>query len=287
MTRALPLPSGLVGALVVALLGCGPPPPPAPPPRAGSHMDRAVWTGDVSEEEFARLHRLSTAEVPPLRGESVELDDGSRAYLSLPEGDAPHPAVLVIHEWWGLNANIRHWTDRLAADGYAALAVDLYAGRTATNPDVAIQLMREVDDAAALRTLEAATRFLDADPRVRAPRRAVIGWCFGGGWSLGTGVAIPGYSAVVMYYGRPITDVERLRALQSPLLAIFGNRDTSIPPPRVDEFDRALNEAGVPHRILRFDAVHAFANPSSDHYDPASATAAWDAVRAQLAEALR
>lgn len=255
------------------------------PARTEPEPPRTVWTGDVSEEEFVRLHRLTDREAPPPRGETVELD-GSRAYLSLPEGEPPHAAVLVIHEWWGLNDHIRHWTDRLAADGYAALAVDLYGGETADTPERAMELMRRVDPAAALEALRRAARFLDEDPRVRAPRRAVIGWCFGGGWALEAALSIEGWDAVVMYYGRPVTDPERLRSLDAPLLGIFGNEDDSIPPARVDEFEAALRDAGVTHRILRFDAPHAFANPSGDRYDQEAAGRAWEAVRAFLREHL-
>lgn len=268
-------------ALVLVLLtGCG-----GAAPNPGNPAPRAAWTGDVGEDEFVRLHRLTDRDAPAPRGETVELD-GARAYLSLPDGDAPHPAVLVIHEWWGLNEHIRHWTDRLAAEGYAALAVDLYGGQTADTPERAMELMRAVDASAALEVLRGATRFLEDDPRVEASRRAVIGWCFGGGWALETALSIDGYDAVVMYYGRPVTDPARLRELDGPLLGVFGNEDTSIPPARVDEFEEALRAAEVDHRLLRFDAPHAFANPSSDHYAHDAAAEAWDAVRAFLRQHL-
>lgn len=246
---------------------------------------RAVWTGDVSEDEFVRLHRLTDRQAPAPRGETIDLD-GASAYLSLPQGEPPHAAIVVIHEWWGLNDHIRHWTDRLAADGYAALAVDLYGGESADTPERAMELVRAVDPERALTILRSATRFVDEDPRIRAPKRAVIGWCFGGGWSLETALSIDGYDAAVVYYGRPITDPERLRELEGPLLGIFGNEDTSIPPARVDEFEEALRAAEVEHRILRFDAPHAFANPSGDHYAHEEAAEAWEAVRAFLRQNL-
>ncbi len=274
--------------VVVLVAGCGGAAPPAERAAGDStHMDRPVWTGDVSEEAFAALHRLSAAEVPPLEGDTIDLADGTRAYLALPEGPGPHPAVLVIHEWWGLNDHIRHWADRLAADGYAALAVDLYGGRIATEPDDAMALMREVDEDRALTTLRAAVAALEAHPAIDAERRAVVGWCFGGGWSLAGAIAIEGFDAVVVYYGRPVTEPERLRELDGPLLGIFANEDTAIPPPRVDAFAEALEEAGVAHEILRFDAVHAFANPSNARYDQAAASEAWEAVRRLLARTLR
>jgi carboxymethylenebutenolidase len=263
-------------------IGCGGTPRAAPAPETR----QSAWTGDVSEESFRRLHELSAEQAPPPRGEGVDLG-GSRGYLSLPEGEA-RAAVIVIHEWWGLNDHVRHWTDRLAAEGYAALGVDLYGGQVATTPERAMELMRQVDDGAALEVVRSAVAFLDTDPRVAATeRRGIIGWCFGGGWSLESALRLDGFAAVVMYYGRPVTDVERLRGLDGPLLGIFGTEDESIPPARVDELERALEEAGVEHTILRFDAPHAFANPSSGRYHAEAAGRAWAAVREHLARTLR
>src|SRR5688572_20401703 len=77
-------------------------------------------TGPLSEAEFKALHDAPTAGPPVRTGERITLADGSKAYLSLPKGDGPHPAVILIHEWWGLNANIEAWADRLASAGWAA-----------------------------------------------------------------------------------------------------------------------------------------------------------------------
>jgi carboxymethylenebutenolidase len=270
-------------ALLCLLASCGSSAPPAETPEPSE--ERRVW-GLLTEAEFAALHELSDAEVPPLRGHAIELA-GSYAYLSLPEGEPPLAALVVIHEWWGLNDHIRHWTDRLAAAGYAALAVDLYGGRVATTPEEATQLMQAVDEARGREIVHAAVRFLGEDARVRASKRGVIGWCFGGAWSLQTGLAEPELDAIVMYYGRVVTDAAQLRALPGPLLGIFGNQDTAITPASVDEFERALGEAGVEHRILRYDAPHGFANPSGARYDRANAEAAWAEVQAFLARHLR
>lgn len=278
-------------ALLAALLlaGCGGDGGGSRSRNAGEsgHMDRAVWTGDVSEDAFLALHQLSSADVPPLQGHSIDLTEDSRAYLSLPEGDGPHPAVLVIHEWWGLNDHIRHWADRLAADGYAALAVDLYDGRIATRPGEAIELMREVEQEPSLAILRAAAEYLRTDPQIMAPRTAVMGWCFGGGWSFETALHVDGFDAVVVYYGRPVTDAARLRELDGPLLAVYANQDTAIPPAMVDQLETALEESGIDYQLLRFDAVHAFANPSNEHYDHDAAERAWEAVQALLARTLR
>jgi carboxymethylenebutenolidase len=239
-------------------------------------------TGILSEEEFKALHQLTAEKTPPLQGQMIEIA-GSKAYLSLPaDAKPPLPGIVVIHEWWGLNDNIKHWSDRLAADGYAALAVDLYGGKVATTRDEAMASMRAVEEEPALEILHAAHAFLAEDERIQATRRASIGWCFGGGWSLQQALTLPDLDAAVIYYGRLVTDPERLAAIRAPLLGIFGNKDQGIPPEVVDEFAKALEKAKIEHNILRYDAEHAFANPSNAHYDEKSAAAAWTEVRAFL-----
>jgi carboxymethylenebutenolidase len=259
-------------------------PAPAAPAKTPS---AAALTGGLSEEVFKALHVMKEGKAPAPKGQRIDLA-GGKAYLSLPQGaKAPLPAVIVIHEWWGLNANIEHWSDRLAADGYAALAVDLYGGKVATTPDAAMQAMKAVDPKAAEAMLLAAHRFLAADPRILAKRRASIGWCFGGRQSLNLALAAPDLDAAVIYYGVPETDPARLKAIKAHVLAIFGSRDKMIPPAKVDAFEAGLKAAGVTHRVLRYDADHAFANPSQKVYDTRAADAAYQEVRAFLAARLK
>lgn len=245
------------------------------------------WTGTVSEEQFKAMHELKADAAPALHGQMVNLA-GGKAYLSLPaNAKAPLPAVIVVHEWWGLNDHIKHWADRLAADGYAALAVDVYGGKIATTPEQAMEYMQAVEQPRATATMLAANAFLAKDPRIQATKRGSIGWCFGGGQSLQLALAATDLSACVMYYGRPVTDPAELKSLKAPLLAVFGNQDQAFPPALVDEFDKALTAAGVKHEILRYDAVHAFANPSNPKYDLKSASDAWTHVQAFFAENLK
>ncbi|AKQ70514.1 Dienelactone hydrolase family [Myxococcus hansupus] len=244
-------------------------------------------TGAVSEEAFKALHTLRKDAPPPLQGEEVEVA-GTKAYLSLPQGvQGPLPAVLVIHEWWGLNPHIKHWADRLAAEGYAALAVDLYGGKVATSREEALSLLKAVDAGRAQETLKAAHAFLQQDARIQAPRTGSIGWCFGGGWSLRTAMAIPELDAAVIYYGNPVTDPKALAPIQAQVLGIFGTRDASIPPETVQSFRDGLDAAGVRHYILEFEADHAFANPSGERYDGGAAAGAWQQVAAFLDQHLR
>ncbi len=252
-------------------------------------VDKAAMgnTGLLDEESFAKLHELKGEAAPDPRGEMIEIA-GAKAYLSLPEGKAaPMPAVLVIHEWWGLNGHIKHWADRLAADGYAALAVDLYDGEVATTPEDAMAYMKEVDEARAKEILDAAHAFLADDPRVAAKSRGVIGWCFGGGWSLQHAIAQPDLDAAVIYYGRLVTDQDALAKIEAPLLGVFGNDDQSIPPSAVAEFDDAVKKAGKTLELHQYDANHAFANPSGGRYEQAAAADAWKHVQAFLAEHLQ
>ena len=244
-------------------------------------------TGILDEAGFKALHELRGEAAPAPRGETIDLA-GTKSYLSLPaDASGPLPAIVVIHEWWGLNDHIRHWADRLAEDGYATLAVDLYGGEVATVPDEAMSLMKGVDEATALAILSAAHDFLAADPRIVADKQGVIGWCFGGGWSLRHAIATSDLDAAVIYYGRPVTDPAELSKIQAPMLGVFANQDEGIPPALVDEFSAAVEAAGKSMEVHRYDAVHAFANPSSGKYDEASASAAWEKVRAFLATHLR
>jgi carboxymethylenebutenolidase len=253
----------------------------------GGAADATKHLGGLSEEQFKALHALPAAGAPAPKGTMIDVA-GSRAYLSLPEGAKPPlPGVVVIQEWWGLNDHIKHWADRLAADGYAALAVDLYGGRVATTRDSAMAYMQSVDEARAREILLAAHALLASDPRIAATRRGCIGWCFGGAWSLRLAMAAPDLDAAVIYYGHLESDPEKLAAIRAPVFGVFGNKDPSIPPAAVDAFAAGLEKAGVEHQILRYDAEHAFANPSNARYDQKSAADAWRQVRAFLRKELK
>lgn len=247
--------------------------------------DEMGWTGVLDEDSFAALHDLRSGASPELLGEDVEVGD-STAYLSLPQHGPAIGGVVVIHEWWGLNDHVKHWADRLAADGYAALAVDLYGGVVATTRDEALETMQSVDEAEALAILREAHAFLEDDARVEAEKTASIGWCFGGGWSLRLAMAEPELDAAVIYYGRLVTDPEPLGAIEARVLGIFGDRDTGIPPESVEAFRDAMDEAGVDLEVHSYDAEHAFANPSGARYDAENAADAWGHTRRFLCETL-
>jgi len=289
MKNAAVLALSLLVLPTIGLLAQNPPEkkPDAQKPKDEKPDSKKGLTGVISEEEFKKLHELKKDAAPPPKGVTIEIAK-SKAYLSLPEGAKPPIAgVVVIHEWWGLNDNVMHWADRIAAEGYAAVAVDLYGGVVAKTPDEASGAMKKVDDARSKEILLAALKFLKDDPRVQAKKRASIGWCFGGGKSLDLALAAPDLDAAVMYYGRPVTDAKELEPLHAPLLGIFGTKDRSFTPELVKQFDEALTAAKKEHKILSYEADHAFANPSNPHYDEKNAGAAWEEVRAFLAKRLK
>ncbi|HEX6551100.1 MAG TPA: dienelactone hydrolase family protein [Gammaproteobacteria bacterium] len=199
------------------------------------------------------------------------------------------PGVIVIHEWWGLNDNIRHMADQLAGEGYTALAVDLYGGKAATTPAAAEALMKQVfaDPDQAKNNLQQAYQYLRSE--TKSPRIGVIGWCFGGGWSLQTALMLPDkIAATVMYYGRPVDDVAALSKLKMPLIGFFGEEDHGITVSDVRAFQQALKQAGVNAEIHEYPhAGHAFANPSGKNYQPQAARDAWRRTLAFLAKHLQ
>ena len=189
----------------------------------------------------------------------------------------PLPAIIVIHEWWGLNDNVRAMADRLAGEGYMVLAVDLYGGEVADTPEQARQLMLEVveDPASAEDNLRAAYAFLET---AGAPRIASLGWCFGGGWSLNAALLLPGkLDASVIYYGQVSSDEDRLRPLDAPILGLFAGEDSGITVASVEAFRAALQRLRKEHEIHIYPGVgHAFANPTGRNYDAEAASDAWE-----------
>ncbi|HXM76712.1 MAG TPA: dienelactone hydrolase family protein [Thermoanaerobaculia bacterium] len=165
-------------------------------------------------------------------GKPVEFASGSgkaSGYLAAPESPGRKPAVVVIQEYWGLNDFVKAKTDAFAKKGYVALAVDLYRGKVATDADAAHQLMRGLPEDRAIRDLKAAVAYLRSRPDVDGSRIASIGWCMGGGYSLGLALAEPSLAGAVIYYGRLVTDDSTIASLKVPLLGNFGGVDQGIP----------------------------------------------------------
>jgi len=189
----------------------------------------------------------------------------------------PLPAIIMIHEWWGLNDNIRAMADRLAAEGYIVLAVDLYGGKTAATSAEARTLMLSVveNPEAANENIRNAYKFLSET--AGAPKVASLGWCFGGGWSLNTAQLFPDeLDASVIYYGQVTDDEDKLRPINSPILGLFAAEDSGIKVDAVESFGAALERLRKNHEIHVYPGVgHAFANPTGNNYNEAAASDAW------------
>ncbi len=224
-------------------------------------------------------------------GKTVEFSSGSEkasGYLALPEGTGSHAAIVVVPEWWGLNDFIKSKADEFARAGYVALAVDLYRGKVAKDPETAHELMRGLPEDRAIRDLKGAVVFLRSRPEVGARRMASIGWCMGGGYALRLALAEPRLSGTVINYGSLVTDDAAIASLQVPLLGNFGGQDQGILPASVQEFERKAKAAG---KIVDFkvypDAGHAFASaPDQKSYRPDDAKDANARTAAFLAKVL-
>ncbi len=210
-------------------------------------------------------------------------------YLALPSGAGKHPAILVIHEWWGLNDWIRQQTDRFARQGYVAVAPDLYRGKSTSDPEVAHELSRGLPQDRAIADLEGAFRYLAARKDVDPSRIGVIGWCMGGGFALDFTLAEPRIAATVMNYGHLVTSPESIAKIHAPLLGNFGAEDRGIPKADVLVFSNALKAAGKTADIKIYEgAGHAFMNPNNKTgYVKSAAEDAWSRIDAFLARVLR
>jgi len=216
-------------------------------------------------------------------------DETVQGILYTPAGSGPFPALVVIHEWWGLNDWVKEQASKLADEGYVALAVDLYRGKVATTPEMAHEIMRGVPEDRAKRDLHAAFEFLQAQPNVRKDRIGSIGWCMGGGYSLDVALEEPELAAAVINYGHLATDTDALKKINAPILGLFGAQDHGIPPDDVRKFGETLDKLGKKIDIKIYDdAGHAFENPNNkDGYRAADAADAWKRTVAFLDATLK
>jgi carboxymethylenebutenolidase len=210
--------------------------------------------------------------------------------LVRPAGKGPSPAVIVIQEWWGLDAWVKDQARALAREGYVALAVDLYRGKVTSNPDEAHQLMNGLPPDRAMRDLKAAYTYLQGRPDVKKDRIGVIGWCMGGRYALALATEEPGLAAVVAYYGAPPTDPAAIARIKAPVLGNFGGDDQGPSPADVRAFEAAMKKAGKAVDLKIYEgAPHAFANVKNPWkgYREAAARDAWARTVAFFARHLK
>jgi carboxymethylenebutenolidase len=193
-----------------------------------------------------------------------------------------YPALVVIHEWWGLDNWVKEQAEKLATQGYVALAVDLYRGKSTTDPEVAHELMRGLPEDRGMRDLHAAVAYLKTLKNVDPNRIGSIGWCMGGGWSLALAENEPTLKAAVVNYGQLSSDAVTLQPIHAAILGLFGAQDQGIPPESVHQFDQQMKSLGKTVEIKIYpDAGHGFQNPiNKDRYRPEDTKDAWQRIDA-------
>lgn len=227
------------------------------------------------QEETTNVENLNINPQFSIVSEEINYYESTQGYYARPSEEGIYPGVVMIHEWWGLNDNIKQTADNLAAQGYNVLAVDLYNGEVATESSDAGRLAGSVraNPDEAINNMNAAITYLENQD---SDKLASLGWCFGGQQSLQISLNNPDLDATVIYYGNLVTDEEELSSIDHPVLGIFGEEDSSIPVATVNEFDTALDNIGVENQIYIYPGVgHAFANPSGNNYAPDETEDAW------------
>lgn len=213
--------------------------------------------------------------------------DTEFGFLARPEAGTGYPGVIMIHEWWGLNDNIKTMAKILANEGYVVLAVDLYGREVADTSERARELATNVRSSPqeAIDTMRGAVEFLRTEESIT--NVGSVGWCFGGQQSLQLALN-ENMDATVIYYGQLTDDKAELSNIEWPVLGIFGAEDTSIPVDSVRGFKAALDELDISNKIYVYESVgHAFANPTGSNYAPDEAMDAWDKTLRFLGENLK
>lgn len=244
----------------------------------GTKRDDTELKKKKAEEEIAFKKSLEKG-VKYLSGK-----DSVGAYFSLPLGEGPFPAIILIHEKWGLTDWIRSNADILANKGYAALAIDLYRGKTTINPVLADTMMSKIPLDRAIQDLRSAFAYLENNPKVNKDSIGIIGWGMGGGYALRAGAILPKLKAAVTNYGNLISDPLIIKKMSCPVLGIFGETDRSTPVFDVKNFESALKDAKKENKIIIYRNVgHEFMNPKSrDTYNSSISERAWREIFAFL-----
>ena len=200
---------------------------------------------------------------------NIKCPDGKEAKVfEVKSGTSQGKVILMFHEWWGLNDYIKREAEKLHLEtGFTVLALDLYDGNVATNPEEAAKFMNSVVEERARAIISAGIDYSGKFGKLQT-----IGWCYGGGWSIQAALmAGPQCVGCVIYYGMPETDNDKLSKLNAPVLGIFANKDQWINKEVVSKFDEQMKGLGKSLIVYKYDTDHAFANPSNPKYDKVSA----------------
>jgi carboxymethylenebutenolidase len=227
---------------------------------------------EASTPAFAGMHPSPMVVNPEnLLGKMMSFDaaDGKQANAYfIAAKKKSNKYLIVIQEWWGLNENIKMESDKYYTDlgDVNVIAVDMYDGKVAATPDSAMKLMRGADMGRMTAIMQGAIKYAGSKASIYS-----VGWCFGGMWSLQTAIlAGPQAKGSVMYYGRPESNMEKLKSIQCDIIGFFGNLDQSPSPTMVNDFEKNMKEAGKNLSVNRYQAGHGFANPSNPSYNAAA-----------------
>ena len=227
---------------------------------------------EASTPAFAAMHPSPLVVNPEnLLGKMMTFDaaDGKQANAYfIAAKKKTNKYLIVIQEWWGLNDNVKIESDKYYTDlgDVNVIAVDMYDGKVAATPDSAMKLMRGADMGRMTAIIQGAIKYAGSKASIYS-----VGWCFGGMWSLQTAIlAGPQAKGTVMYYGRPETNMDKLKSIQCDIIGFFGNLDQSPSPMMVNEFEKNMKEAGKNLAVNRYEAGHGFANPSNPTYNAAA-----------------
>lgn len=227
---------------------------------------------EASTPAFAAMHPQPLHVNPEnLLGKMIafEAADGiqANAYF-IPAKKKTNKFLVVIQEWWGLNDQVKMESDKYYSDlgNVNVIAVDMYDGKVAATPDSAMKLMRGANMQRMTAIIQGAIKYAGNKAAIYS-----VGWCFGGMWSLQTAIlAGPQAKGTVMYYGRPETNMDKLKSIECDVIGFFGNKDQSPSPTMVNEFEKNMKDAGKNLSVNRYDAGHGFANPSNPNFNAAA-----------------
>ena len=237
---------------------------------------REDGTCAIADEKNADLFEMNfggKVVTEELAGEQI-------GFIAKPASEGKYPGIIMIHEWWGLNDNIKYMAKLLANEGYVVYAVSLYDGDVATESVRARELASSVrtNPQKAINTMKKAVDYLREKENVG--KVGSIGWCFGGQQSLQLSLNEK-LDATVIYYGQLNTDEDSLEVIESPVLGVFGEKDSGIPLATVNDFQKSLNNLGIENDINIYpDVGHAFANPSGSNYAKEETLDAWEKTKA-------
>lgn len=210
-----------------------------------------------------------------------------RAYVARPQGAGPFPVVIMVHEWWGLKADIISKADALAADGYIVVAPNLFRANTTDWIPTAIWQVSTTPTSQINDDLDAVMLWIRNQPQADGSKVAIIGFCFGGGTAIRYSVDTPEIAATAVFYGATINDPQQLKRVRGPVLGIFGGADNMIPARDVAAFDEGLRQAGVTHEITVYPGEgHAFVKGMDDIARGGNPQKAWQQLRDFLKQAL-